>query len=207
MIKDWISAWVRVCVIVVFVCFSLLDSRLSELPSLMIAQSQHLLLVGRHNSRGWAAPLKVLISALYNNKRVKPPLEYTYTKQGRGISISSHFRQELLLVLEAALGHSLELLNWVLIIAPDNLALRRLAACLSVGLTENILGLDSWDVTAVTYKYITFIAKGWINQEYLGCGLTARFGIEGERKTQSLQRTEGDSQCSQEEACSIVDCF
>jgi hypothetical protein len=64
------------------------------------------------------------------------------------------------LVLEAALGHGLELLNWVLIIAPDDLALSRLAACLSVGLSENILGLDSWDVTAITYRIYIVNKKG-----------------------------------------------
>ena len=56
----------RVCVIVVFVCFSLLDSRLSELASLLIAQRQLLSLVaGRVVPRGRDVSLHVLINALY----------------------------------------------------------------------------------------------------------------------------------------------
>ena len=55
----------RVCVIVVFVCFSLLDSRLSELASLLVAQSELLSLIAGRVPRGRDFSLHVLINTLY----------------------------------------------------------------------------------------------------------------------------------------------
>lgn len=69
--------------------------------------------------------------------------------EGRTVVLSAKPCLELLLILEALLGDGPEFLNWVLVKAPHDLSSARVAAGLSIGLAENILCLDPWDVAAV----------------------------------------------------------
>ena len=85
-------------------------------------------------------------------KKVKPLELFIYTVQSRGISFSSHFGEQLFLILEAALCDGLELFYGDLVETTDDLSLSWLPAGFPVGLAKYILGFNSWDVTTVTYK-------------------------------------------------------
>ena len=87
--------------------------------------------------------------------------------QLRGVCSGSLLLVELSLIQERCLRNRLVLLIWWLIESTDDLTLAWLYTRFSIRLSEDIFGLHSWDISAVTYITDLEILKKWRYFVYL----------------------------------------